>query len=100
MVLQATLQPSDTPPLEILRQKIERTEIVAEETISSLVTIGTRVQFIAHNSHWISEGRLTLPNDVRADHSISILSPLGSAYWGSAATNRSTGLTMQARITD
>jgi hypothetical protein len=72
VVLQATLQPSDTPPLEILRQKIERTEIVAEETISS----------------------------VRADHSISILSPLGSAYWGSAATNRSTGLTMQARITD
>ena len=28
---------------------------------------------------------MTLPNDLRADHSISILSPLGSAYWGSAA---------------
>jgi hypothetical protein len=51
VVLQATLQLSDTPPLEILRQEIERTEIVAEETISSLVTIGTRVQFIADNSH-------------------------------------------------
>ena len=59
MVLQATLQPSDTPLLEILRQEIERTEIVAE-AISSLVTIGTRVQFVAHHSHWISEGRLTL----------------------------------------
>jgi hypothetical protein len=41
--------PSSTT--EFLRLEIERTEIVAEETISSLVTIGTRVQFIAHNSH-------------------------------------------------
>jgi hypothetical protein len=51
VVLQATLHPSDTPPPEILRQEIERAEIVAEEAISSLVTIGTPVQFIAHNSH-------------------------------------------------
>jgi regulator of nucleoside diphosphate kinase len=72
--------PSSTT--EFLRQEIERAEIVAEEAVSSLVTIGTRVQFIDHNSHKISEGRLTLPNDVRANHSISILSPLGSALLG------------------
>ena len=97
-LIMAPVVPSLTT--EFLRQEIERAEIVAEEAVSSLVTIGTHVQFIDHKSHKISEGRLTLPNDARADHSISILSPLGSAYWGSAATNRSTGLTMQARITD
>jgi hypothetical protein len=41
--------PSSTT--EFLRQEIERAEIVAEEAVSSLVTIGTRVQFIADNSH-------------------------------------------------
>jgi regulator of nucleoside diphosphate kinase len=72
--------PSSTT--EFLRQEIERAEIVAEEVVSSLVTIGTRVQFIDHKSHRISEGRLTFPTDVRADHAISILSPLGSALLG------------------
>jgi hypothetical protein len=38
---------------EFLRQEIERAEIVAEEAVSSLVTIGTRVQFIDHSSHKI-----------------------------------------------
>ena len=50
--------------------------------MSSLITIGTHVQFIDHNSHKISEGRLTFPDDVQADHAISILSPLGSALLG------------------
>jgi regulator of nucleoside diphosphate kinase len=67
---------------EFLRQEIERAEIVAEEVVSSLVTIGTHVQFIDHKSHKISEGRLTFPDDVQANHAISILSPLGSALLG------------------
>src|SRR3954447_15063847 len=67
---------------EFLRQEIERAEIVAEELVSSLVTIGTHVQFIDHKSHKISEGRLAFPDDVHADHAISILSPLGSALLG------------------
>jgi hypothetical protein len=41
---------------EFLHQEIDRAEIVAEEAVSSLVTIGVRVQFIDHNSHKISEG--------------------------------------------
>ena len=64
-LIMAPVVPSLTT--EFLRQEIERAEIVAEEAVSSLVTIGTRVQFIDHNSHNIWEGRLTLPNDVRAD---------------------------------
>jgi regulator of nucleoside diphosphate kinase len=67
---------------EFLRQEIERAEIIAGEVVSSLVTIGTHVQFIDHKSHKISEGRLTFPDDVHADHAISILSPLGSALLG------------------
>jgi regulator of nucleoside diphosphate kinase len=67
---------------EFLRQEIERAEIVAEEVVSSLVTIGTHVQFIDHKSHRISKGRLTFPDDVQANHAISILSPLGSALLG------------------
>ena len=78
------LATSDAPSasIEFLRQEIERAEIVAEEVVSSLVTIGTHVQFIDHKSHRISDGRLTFPDDVQANHAISILSPLGSALLG------------------
>jgi regulator of nucleoside diphosphate kinase len=67
---------------EFLRQEIERAEIVPDAVGSSLVTLGSRVQFIDHKSHRISEGRLTFPDDVETDHAISILSPLGSALLG------------------
>ena len=72
--------PSSTT--EFLRQEIERAEIVSEEVAASLVTIGTRVQFIDHKSHGISEGRLTFPEDIETSHTISVLSPLGSALLG------------------
>lgn len=72
--------PSSTT--EFLRQEIERAEIVSEAVESSLVTVGARVQFIDHKSHRISEGRLTFPEDIRENHAISILSPLGSALLG------------------
>jgi hypothetical protein len=61
---------------------IERAEIVAKEVASSLVTIGTLVQFIDHKSHRISEGRLAFPEELQATDAISILSPLGSALLG------------------
>jgi transcription elongation GreA/GreB family factor len=67
---------------EFLRQEIQRAEILAEAVVSSLVAIGTRVQFIEHKSHKISEGRLTFPDDVGANDAISILSPLGIALLG------------------
>ncbi len=67
---------------EFLRQEIERAEIVSEEVTASLVTIGTRVRFIDHKSHGVSEGRLTFPEDVETSHTISVLSPLGSALLG------------------
>lgn len=79
-LLMAPNAPSSTT--EFLRQEIERAEIVSDAVGSSLVTIGTRVQFIDHKSHRISEGRLTFPEDIRATRAISILSPLGSALLG------------------
>ena len=72
--------PSSTT--EFLRQEIERAEIVSDETAASLVTIGTQVRFIDHKSHRISEGCLTLPNDVGKSRAISVLSPLGGALLG------------------
>lgn len=68
--------------IEFLREELERAEIVTEVALSLLVTIGSRVQFIDHKSHRISEGRLTFPEDVEAKDAISILSPLGSALLG------------------
>jgi len=74
----------DAPSLtsEFLRRELERAEVVPEELAASLVTIGTRVRFIDHKLHGISEGQLTLPNDVETAHAISVLSPLGSALLG------------------
>jgi len=71
-----------SPTTEFLTQEIERAEIVPDAVVSSLVAIGTRFQFIDHKSHKISEGRLTLPDDVQVSDAISILSPLGSALLG------------------
>jgi len=72
--------PSST--IEFLRQEIERADIVSEELVASLVTIGTHVQFIDHNAHSVSKGRLTLPTDVEMSDAISVFSPLGSALLG------------------
>ncbi len=67
---------------EFLRQELERAEIVPEQLAATLVTIGTRVRFIDHRSHKVSEGRLTFPNDVETPDAIPVLSPLGSALLG------------------
>src|SRR6185312_5913110 len=68
---------------EFLRQELERAEIVPEQVAAAqMVTIGTRVRFIDHESHKVSEGRLTFPDEVRTPHAISVLSPLGSALLG------------------
>ena len=72
--------PSSTT--EFLRQELGRAEIVSEQVAASLVTIGTRVRFIDHRSYRVSEGRLTLPNDIGTPQAISVLSPQGSALLG------------------
>lgn len=73
--------PSSTT--EFLRQELERAEVVSEHLAAAqMVTIGTRVRFIDHESHRVSEGRLTFPNEVGTSHAISVLSPLGSALLG------------------
>lgn len=73
---------SQSPTIEFLRQEIERADIVAEEATASVVTLGSRVKFIDHNSHTASDGVLVLPNAIETPLGISVLTPLGSALLG------------------
>lgn len=73
---------SHSPTIEFLRQEIERADIIAEEATASVVTLGSRVKFIDHKSHTVSDGFLALPNDIETPLAISVLSPLGSALLG------------------
>ena len=41
---------TQSPTIEFLRQEIERADIVAEEATASVVSLGSRVKFIDHNS--------------------------------------------------
>jgi len=67
---------------DFLRQELGRAEIVPEQLAATLVTIGTRVRFIDHRSHKVSEGLLTFPDDAETSDAIPVLSPLGSALLG------------------
>lgn len=73
---------TQSPTIEFLRQEIERADIVAEEATASVVTLGSRVKFIDHDSHAVSEGVLVLPSEVETPLAISVLAPLGSALLG------------------
>ena len=73
---------TQSPTIEFLRQEIERADIVAEEATASVVSLGSRVKFIDHNSHTVSEGVLVLPSEVETPLAISVLAPLGSALLG------------------
>ena len=73
---------TQSPTIEFLRQEIERADIVAEEATASVVSLGSRVKFIYHDSHTVSEGVLVLPSEVETPLAISVLAPLGSALLG------------------
>ena len=73
---------TQSPTIEFLRQEIERADIVAEEATASVVSLGSRVKFIDHDSHTVSEGVLVLPSEVETPLAISVLAPLGSALLG------------------
>lgn len=73
---------SHSPTIEFRRQEIERADIIAEEATASVVTLGSRVKFIDHNSHTASDGVLVLPNEIETPLGISVLTPLGSALLG------------------
>jgi len=73
---------SQSPTIEFLRQEIERADIVAEEANASVVSLGSSVKFIDHNSHTASDGVLVLPNEIETPLGISVLTPLGSALLG------------------
>lgn len=79
-LIAAGLPPS--PTLEFLRQEIYRADIIAEEATASVVTLGSRVKFIDHSFHTVSDGFLRLPDEAATPFAISVLSPLGSALLG------------------
>ena len=73
---------TQSPTIEFLRQELERADIVAEEATASVVTLGSRVRFIDHDSHTVSEGVLIPPSELKTPLTISVLAPLGSALLG------------------
>ena len=73
---------TQSPTIEFLRQEIERADIVAEEATASVVSLGSRVKFIDHDSHTVSEGVLIPPSELKTPLTISVLAPLGSALLG------------------
>ena len=73
---------TQSPTIEFLRQELERADIVAEEATASVVTLGSRVRFIDHDFHTVSEGVLIPPSELKTPLTISVLAPLGSALLG------------------
>lgn len=72
---------SHLPTTEFLRQEIHRAEIIPDDASASVVTMGSRVRFIDHHRHKVSEVHLAFPDETDA-HSVSVLTPLGSALLG------------------
>ena len=66
-----------------LREELERAGIVPEDTaVARLVTMGSEVKFIVHNSARVQSGRLVCPGETNDNRSISVLTPIGSALLG------------------
>lgn len=77
---------SEAPNAEIaclLRQEIERAEIIPEGVASnSVVRIGCNVKFVEHANPHVRRARLVVPEEARGNDCISVLSPIGTALIG------------------
>jgi regulator of nucleoside diphosphate kinase len=68
---------------EFLREEVDRADIAPGEIApTSVVRMGSMVQFIDHDDGWIHRARLVFPDDEQKGDCISILSPIGSALIG------------------
>jgi regulator of nucleoside diphosphate kinase len=74
---------ADPDTAEFLREEIERADIVTREIApTSVVRMGSMVQFIDQDDRWIRRARLVFPEEVRDASCISVLSPIGTALIG------------------
>jgi regulator of nucleoside diphosphate kinase len=75
----ATLDNPDVA--RFLHEELARAAIVPEGTAGS-VTMGSEVKFIDHRSPRIRRCKLAYPDETNDSHSISVLTPIGSALLG------------------
>ena len=73
----------DADTTEFLREEVERADIAPGEVApTSVVRMGSMVQFIDHDDGWIRRAKLVFPEEVHDAGCISILSPIGTALIG------------------
>lgn len=88
----------DSPDVaRFLREELERADIVPEGAAGSVI-MGSDVTFIDHRSPKVRRCKLTYPDETNDSHSISVLTPIGSALlglgpgqsinWSDAGTNQ------------
>lgn len=74
---------ADAAALRLLRQELERADIIPEGTPpQGLVIIGSRVGFVEDDALAVRWGTVAFPDDYAGDDAISVLTPLGGALLG------------------
>ena len=66
-----------------LREEIERADVVPDDIVpSAIVRLGCKVKFVDLSDARIQQAQLVLPEEAQRNHSISVLSPIGTALIG------------------
>jgi regulator of nucleoside diphosphate kinase len=74
---------ADPDATEFLREEVERADIATGEIApTSVVRMGSKVQFIDHDDGWIHRAKLVFPDEGYEAGCVSILSSIGSALIG------------------
>lgn len=82
-LLDDPLKTTDAAAACFLREEIERADIISGDVApNSVVRVGCSVTFVDHADARIRRAQLVFPEEARCKHSISVLSPLGSALIG------------------
>lgn len=72
----------DNPEVaRFLHEELARADIVPEGAAGSVI-MGSEVTFIDHRSPRVRRGKLAYPDETNDSHSISVLTPIGSALLG------------------
>ena len=72
----------DNPDVaRFLREELARADVVPEGAAGS-VTMGSEVKFTDHRSPKVRRCKLAYPGETNDSHSISVLTPIGSALLG------------------
>jgi regulator of nucleoside diphosphate kinase len=83
VLIRETPAPADADTTKFLREEVERADIAPGEIApTSVVRMGSIVQFIDHDHGWVHCTKLVFPDEVHEAGCISILSPIGSALIG------------------